>query len=276
MKKFAIIGRLSLIAVIIGWTGCSDVSVSNDSAQNIEGAFGLKLGEVYEKEVDENYAAAFTPSNPVKPFTFYALVVVPSTKKICFITASAKFDDDDEAKRQEEVLKRVIEKKYNAKFQEGLSNSSIHEKYVQAIEKVKTREMAQRRLPPEQTVHENPALNLSPEAEAAARRQQAQPMPLPSPDRTTSSTENPRNDRLQELYRQRAEIRARLERARLSMNASNSRAAKKGGRVITMFNPSQRVITLSYGDENLMKSAIEEKKRKKEEKEESEINVEGL
>lgn len=151
MKKFAIIGRLGLIVVIIGWTGCSDLSVSNDSAQNIEGAFGLKLGEVYEKEVDENYAAAFTPSNPVKPFTFCALVVVPSTKKICFITASANFDDYDEAKRQEEVLKRVIEKKYNAKFQQGVSNSFIHEEYVQAIEKVKAREMAQRRLSPEPT-----------------------------------------------------------------------------------------------------------------------------
>ena len=116
MKKFAIIGRLGLIAVIIGWTGCSDLSVLNDSAQNIEGAFGLKLGEVYEKEVDENYAAAFTPSNPVKPFTNYKMVVVPSTKKICFITASAKFDDYDEADWQLEVLTRVIAKKIQRKI----------------------------------------------------------------------------------------------------------------------------------------------------------------
>lgn len=245
MKKFLIIGWLGLIPVIIGWTGCSDLSVSNDSAQNIEGAFGLKLGEVYEKEVDENYAAAFTPSNPVKPFTFYALVVVPSTKKICFITASAKFDDYDETKRQEDVLKRVIEKKYNAKFQQGLSNSSIHEKYIQAIEKVKTREMTQRR-----------------EAEADARRQ-----PQPS---TLS----------ERIERRKKEWRRRMNQSSMpplpAELSAESGDAKKEGRVITMFNPSQRVITLSYGDENLMKSAIEEKKRKKEEKEESEINVEGL
>ena len=236
MKKFAIIGRFGLIAVIIGWTGCSDVSVSNDSAQNIEGAFGLKLGEVYEKEVDENYAAAFTPSNSVKPFTFYALVVVPSTKKICFITASAEFDDDDEAKRQKEVLKRVIEKKYNAKFQYGLSNSFIHEKYVQAIEKVRTKEMSQR---------------------GTAAEQARQDTTVPEGE----------NDDFYSLLRER------------SRNRMGNRAIphlKKGGRVITMFSSSQRVITLSYGDENLMRSVIEEEKRKKEEKEESKINVEGL
>lgn len=248
MKKFAIIGRLGLIVVIIGWTGCSDLSVSNDSAQNIEGAFGLKLGEVYEKEVDENYAAAFTPSNPVKPFTFYALVVVPSTKKICFITASAKFDDYDETKRQEEVLMRVIEKKYNAKFQKGLSNSSIPEKYVQAIEKVKTREMAQRRLPPGESL----------EAEAGTR---GQPQP----------TLSEMIARRKEEWRQEQRLKNQS-----GMPPLPAEIVKKGGRVITMFNPSQRVITLSYGDENLMKSTIEEKKRKKEEKEESEINVEGL
>ena len=236
MKKFAIIGRLGLIVVIIGWTGCSDLSVSNDSAQNIEGAFGLKLGEVYEKEVDENYAAAFIPSNPVKPFTFYALVIVPSTKKICFITASAKFDDYYEAKRQKEVLKRVIEKKYNAKFQYGLFNSFIHEKYVQAIEKVKTREMAQR----------------GTAAEQAWR------------DATVAEGEN---DDFYSLL---------PENARNRMGNMAIPHLKKGGRAITMFSPSQMVITLSYGDENLMKSAIEEEKRKKEEREESEINVEGL
>ena len=249
MKKFAIIGWLGLIAVIIGWIGCSDLNVSNDSAQNIEGAFGLKLGEVYEKEVDENYAAAFTPSNPVKPFTFYALVVVPSTKRICFITASAKFDDDDEAKRQKEVLKRVIEEKYNAKFQYGLSNSFIHEKYVQAIEKVKTREMTQRRLPPGESL----------EAEADARRQ---------PQQWMHGSEN--------FERFVREWEQRLTNQSSSMPPLPAEIVKKGGRVITMFNPSQRVITLSYGDENLMRSAIEEEKRKKEEKEESEINVEGL
>lgn len=134
MKKFAIIGRLGLIAVIIGWTGCSDLSVSNDSAQNIEGAFGLELGEAYEKEVDENYAAAFTPSEPVKPFTSYKLVVVPSTKKICFIMAYVEFDNYDEADWQLEVLTRVIEKKYNAKFEQGLS--VFAKKFVDAAEKV--------------------------------------------------------------------------------------------------------------------------------------------
>ncbi len=123
MKKFLIIGWLGLIVV-------------NASAQNIEGAFGLKLGEVYEKEVDENYVAAFTPSEPVEPFTFYALSVVPSTKKIWLISAYADFNDFDKANRQKESLMRVIEKKYNAKFQQGLS--VFAKKFVDAAEKVGT------------------------------------------------------------------------------------------------------------------------------------------
>ena len=223
MKKFAIIGWLGLIAVIIGWTGCSDLSVSNDSAQNMEGAFGLKLGEVYEKEVDENYAAAFTPSNPVEPFTSYKLVVVPSTKKICFITASANFLDGDKAKQLCEVLMRVIEKKYNAKFQKGVSNSLIHEKYVQATEKVETRE------------------NLPVEVE----------------------------EQTEEIS-----LRNRLSRIRDNQPIHH---LKKGGHVITIdvyFDIATHFLKLrlTYGDEDLMRSAIEEEQ----EKEESEINVEGL
>ena len=113
MKKFLIIGWIGLIVV-------------NAAAQDIEGAFGLKLGEVYVKEVDENYIAAFTPSKPVEPFTFYALSVVPSTKKIWLITAFANFNDFDKANRQKESLMRVIEKKYNAKFEQGLSDVLVH------------------------------------------------------------------------------------------------------------------------------------------------------
>lgn len=214
MKKFLIIGWISLIVV-------------NASAQNIEGAFGLKLGEVYEKEVDENYAAAFPPSNPVSPFKNYKLVVVPSTKKICFITASANFLDGDKAMQLRKVLMRVIEKKYNAKFQKGLSNSSIHEKYVQAIEKVKTKE-----------------------------------------DWQVESEEQ----------REEFLFRDRLRRIR---DRQPIHHLKKGGRVITIdvyfdvaFDGSAHFfkLRLTYGDEDLMRSAIEEEQ----EKEESEINVEGL
>lgn len=214
MKKYIIIGWLSLV-------------VANASAQNIEGAFGLKLGEVYEKEVDENSAAAFTSSNPVSPFKNYKLVVVPSTKKICFIMASANFLDGDKANQLRKVLMRVIEKKYNAKFQEGLSNSFIHEKYVQAAQKVKTRE-----------------------------------------------------DWQVEAEEQREEILLRNRLSRI-INRQPIHHLKKGGRVITInvyfdvaFDGSAHFfkLRLTYGDENLMKSAIEEEQ----EKEESEINVEGL
>lgn len=223
MKKFAIIGRLGLISVIIGWIGCSDLSVSNGSAQNIEGAFGLKLGEIYEKEVDENYAAAFPPPNPVKPFTVHKLVVVPSTKKICFIMALANFKDVDKAKQLHKALMRVIAKKYNAKFREGLSNPLIHEKYVQAAQKVETGEKGR-----------------------------------------------------VEIEEQREEIpfenRIRHARGRQPIHY-----LKKGGRVITInvyFDTATLLLKLrlTYGDENLMRSAIEEEQ----EKEESKINVEGL
>lgn len=211
MKKFAIIGWIGLIVV-------------NASAQSIEGAFGLKLGEVYEKEVDENGAAAFTPSNPVSPFKSYKLVVVPSTKKICFITASANFLDSDKAKQLRKALMRVIEKKYDAKFQKGVSNSLIHEKYVQATEKVKTRE-----------------------------------------------------DWQVEAEEQRGEILLRDRLRRITGRQPPIHHLKKGGRVITIavyFDGSAHFLKLrlTYGDENLMKSAIEEEQ----EKEESKINVEGL
>lgn len=210
MKKYIIIGWLSLV-------------VANASAQNIEGAFGLKLGEVYVKEVDENYAAAFTSSNPVSPFKNYKLVVVPSTKKICFITASANFLDGDKAMQLRKVLMRVIEKKYNAKFQKGVSNSLIHEKYVQATEKVKTRE-----------------------------------------DWQVESEEQ----------REGILLRDRLNRI---INRQPIHHLKKGDRVITIdvyFAGATDFLKLrlTYGDEDLMRSAIEEEQ----EKEESKINVEGL
>lgn len=51
---------------------------------------------------------------------------------------------------------------------------------------------------------------------------------------------------------------------------------RKGSRVINIDITSSFKLRLSYGDENLMGSVIEEKKRKKEEKEEEGINVEGL
>lgn len=246
MKKFAIIGRLGLIAVIIGWTGCSDLGVSNDSAQNIEGAFGLKLGEIYEKEVDENYAAAFTPSNPVKPFTFYALVVVPSTKKICFITASAKFDDDDEAKRQEDVLKRVIEKKYNAKFEQGLS--VFAKKFVDAAEKAGTY---------------SKTIRLS-NVEEMEREETKMPVDLDELEKRLQAASQKQRQAVQDQQK--------------VLDNQVEYHLRKGSRVINIdidFTGSFK-LRLSYGDENLMRSAIEEEKRKKEEKEEEGINVEGL
>ena len=238
MKKFAIIGRLGLIAIIIGWTGCSDLSVSNDSAQNIEGAFGLKLGEVYEKEVDENYAAAFTPSEPVKPFTIYKLVVVPSTKKICFIMAYVEFDNYDEADWQLEVLTRVIEKKYNAKFQYGLS--VFAKKFVD--------------LQPKKVGTYSKTIRLS-NVEEMEREETKMPIDL-------DALEKKLEQRLQALQQWRDnQVEYHL---------------RKGSRVINIDITSSFKLRLSYGDENLMRSAIEEKKRKKEEREEEGINVEGL
>ena len=237
MKKFAIIGQLGLIAVIIGWTGCSDLSVSNDSAQNIESAFGLKLGEVYEKEVDENYAAVFTPSEPVKPFTNYKLVAVPSTKKICFIMAYVEFDNYGEADYQLEVLTRVIAKKYNAKFQQGLS--VFAKKFVDAAEKVRTY---------------GKTIRLS-NVEEIEREETKMPIDI---------------EELKKKLRQAAQAQQQWRDNQVEYHL------RKGSRVINIDITSSFKLRLSYGDENLMKSAIEEKKRKKEEREESEINMEGL
>lgn len=117
----------------------------------------------------------------------------------------------------------MIAKKYNAKFREGLSNPLIHEKYVQAAQKVETGEKGR-----------------------------------------------------VEIEEQREEIpfenRIRHARGRQPIHY-----LKKGGRVITInvyFDTATLLLKLrlTYGDENLMRSAIEEEQ----EKEESKINVEGL
>ncbi len=106
------------------------------SANQIEGAFGLKFGDTFDTTkgvfveptvwgefpvpVDEHYVVyKFTPQKPLPPFESYYIKITPKTHKICSIFAVARENLPDEKKEQLDVVVAALSNKYGKKSESG-------------------------------------------------------------------------------------------------------------------------------------------------------------
>lgn len=89
-------------------------------ADKIEGAFGLKLGDVFSPTGIEGEAKQsvsdnryqFTPEKPNKVFSEYFVVVTPTTHRIYRIIAIARWPDGNEGYKVSEAIAALLNRKY--------------------------------------------------------------------------------------------------------------------------------------------------------------------
>ena len=92
-------------------------------AEDIKGAFGQILGEVYKGELKIigqltsgedvlNDIYGFNPENPSPTFSNYGLILTPKSKRIVEIRVWNKFDSSSKCESELEVIEVLLDKKY--------------------------------------------------------------------------------------------------------------------------------------------------------------------
>lgn len=104
--------RFSLLALIL-----SALTFTAAGKENIEGAFGLKFGDVFEpKTAPVSYynsaAYEFEPEKPSSSFTKYVVFITPNTRRIFRIMAIGQGSDSETAVKRSKALGALLHQKY--------------------------------------------------------------------------------------------------------------------------------------------------------------------
>ena len=107
-------------------------------SEEIKGAFGLKLGDVFEEDLYEignteggKIIYSFQPTNPHMSFLYFGVLLTPDTKIIYEIWAWNKYDDSAECKSNFEILEILLDKKYSTLKSDIISMDSESAYYKQ-------------------------------------------------------------------------------------------------------------------------------------------------
>ena len=100
--------------------GGMDVKLAHDQ---IEGAFGLKLGDVFEtsngqlnNQISLYLTYTFTPTNVVRKFERFSVAVTHNAHRICNISAIATFRSLSDAQVEIDVLMNILQDKYGREW----------------------------------------------------------------------------------------------------------------------------------------------------------------
>ncbi len=96
--------------------------VSAFSQRKIESAFGQTLGEKVLGALDEDHVEGlvritFEPTEKLRGFENYLVLVTPKTRKVCFIRCSQAFSSKYDALEKAEALQKIYERFYSGKFE---------------------------------------------------------------------------------------------------------------------------------------------------------------
>jgi hypothetical protein len=99
----------------------------------IEGAFGIKLGDKFDvasaetigKLTDGTPLYAFTPANPFRSFTRYSVQVTPVSHRVCAVWADGKFNESDEAKKERDLVLKLLVGKYGPEAKNRITFSDV-------------------------------------------------------------------------------------------------------------------------------------------------------
>ena len=99
---------------------------ASSQAAEIEGAFGLKLGDVFDtsmgqekKSMSPQLSYTFTPTNRVRNFEWHSVTLTQKDHRICTISAIATFKSRLEADVEIDVLMKVLQDKYGREWKPG-------------------------------------------------------------------------------------------------------------------------------------------------------------
>src|SRR5687768_2659483 len=104
--------KMSLLTLSLSVFACTAIG-----AENIEGAFGVKLGDVFapKKAPITGYdfpAYEFTPEKPNSAFSTYLVFITPNTHRIFRIMALGLAPDAETALKQSKAIGAVLHQKY--------------------------------------------------------------------------------------------------------------------------------------------------------------------
>ena len=105
--------------------------VSVFAADKIEGAFGKKLGDVFDpasaigtsKLTDGTPMYEFSTTNGFRSFKRYYVMITPTTKKIYSIWGIGTAENTESGKKEQALVMEIIQEKYGAKQKAGLLDS---------------------------------------------------------------------------------------------------------------------------------------------------------
>lgn len=97
-------------------------------ADKIEGAFGMKLGEVFDPASaigtsglsDGTPMYEFSTTNGFRAFKRYFVMITPTTKKIYSIWGIGTAENTESAKKEQALIIEILQEKYGATKKEGL------------------------------------------------------------------------------------------------------------------------------------------------------------
>ncbi len=106
-----------------------DAPKNADAQDNIEGAFGKKLGATFDPGLalgaestlkDGTRMYEFRPKNPFRSFTKYYVLITPKTKKIYAILGIGEAENTDTAKKEQALVMDLLQKKYGVEQDTGV------------------------------------------------------------------------------------------------------------------------------------------------------------
>lgn len=119
------------IKKIVSMMALMIISFSSHAEERIDGAFGLKLGDTFDKQsaisqgelTDGTPMYQFTPSKSFRSFTRYYALITPKTNKIYSIWGIGSIENDPSCKKEQALVMSILQKKYGKPEKDGFTAS---------------------------------------------------------------------------------------------------------------------------------------------------------
>jgi hypothetical protein len=117
--------KTTITSMLAVWL--SIMAFSALAAEKIEGGFGKKLGETFDPSLATSTSTnsegaimyEFTPTNAVRSFKRYFVMITPTTHKIYCVMAIGNVESTTAGRKEQSVIMDVLREKYGSEFKIG-------------------------------------------------------------------------------------------------------------------------------------------------------------
>ena len=114
------------------------VACAQPTTERIEGAFGMKLGDVFDPAkatgkgslTDGTPMYQFAPQKPFRSFKRYFVMITPKTNRIYSIWGIGDFENTPTAQKEQALIMEILKQKYGDKKKEGLLEAMTDAKQI--------------------------------------------------------------------------------------------------------------------------------------------------